>query len=206
MLSVEKHLTNIDGININIDYRKVKRIRLTLKSEKEVLVISPYGVSQDYLSSLAVRLLPKLKKKYRPDPGAIHGDKVYLFGKKENIPGFSLLTEKAKDAYLKKTLLTYLNKRYNEITENIDLKRKYVIKVKKMKSQYGVNNRRAVSLTFALELVHFSPKVIDSVIYHELVHDQIFNHQKSFYDLLHQYCPDYDELTKALVNHVYDYQ
>ena len=48
---MEKHLTNIDGININIDYRKVKRIRLTLKSEKEVLIISPYGVSQDYLSS-----------------------------------------------------------------------------------------------------------------------------------------------------------
>ena len=54
-------------------------------------------------------------------------------------------------------------------------------------------------ITFSLELIHFSPEIIDSVIIHELAHDFYRDHSIRFYNVVYQYCPNYDSLRNKMV-------
>ena len=79
----------------------------------------------------------------------------------------------------------------------------YKIRVRKMKSRYGSNSRKTMSLAFNLSLVHYSPEIIDSVIIHELVHDKVFNHSEKFYNEVYKYCPNYKALKRKLNKGIY---
>lgn len=122
---------------------------------------------------------------------------VYLFGEKLfNLP---LIDEKTLQKYLKKELLTYLmdKVRYFEALMRID--KPYSIHVKNMKTRFGSNSYQTHSLSFQLDLVHFSKEIIDSVIVHELAHEFYRNHQKKFYEFVYKFCPNYWELKKKLI-------
>ena len=55
------------------------------------------------------------------------------------------------------------------------------------------------TLTFSFVLIHYSKEVIDSVVIHELAHDLFFDHSSNFYNVVYNYCPNYDILRKQLV-------
>jgi predicted metal-dependent hydrolase len=73
------------------------------------------------------------------------------------------------------------------------------VKVTSMRSACGKNYYKKHLITFDWKLIHFSLEIIDSVVIHELCHDFYQNHSKDFYALLHQYCPNYDELMHKLM-------
>ncbi|MCH4072649.1 M48 family metallopeptidase [Pseudoramibacter sp.] len=49
------------------------------------------------------------------------------------------------------------------------------------------------SINFSWKLAMADGKAIDSVVVHELCHLRYMNHSKSFWQLVAQYCPDYQE-------------
>ena len=69
--------------------------------------------------------------------------------------------------------------------------------IKKLKSRWGAcDSFKNISLNSYL--VQLDWELIDYVIYHELAHTVHAHHQKSFWDLVNEICPDYKRLRKSL--------
>lgn len=101
--------------------------------------------------------------------------------------------------WLKKECLKIFEERldiiYPKFTENI---LKPPLKVRLMKTRWGVCNRKNLSITLNEELIHYSYEYIDYVIIHELSHLVHFDHSKQFWYVVSKYCPNYKEIRKKL--------
>lgn len=116
-----------------------------------------------------------------------HGDYVY-------VKGIEFLEkwckERAKDLFLE-----HLNVKYKLFEEDIPYPK---LKIRKMKTRWGVCNRRDMSITLNLDLMKYDLKALDYVIVHELSHFVHFNHSKSFWELVSKYIPNYKQIKKLL--------
>ena len=74
----------------------------------------------------------------------------------------------------------------------------YNLKIRKMRSRWGVCNKSSKSITLNAQLIHFPVEVIDYVVIHEMAHLIHFNHSKSFWLLVSKYCPEYKQARKVL--------
>ena len=84
---------------------------------------------------------------------------------------------------------------YNKFKENIPYPS---LKVRKMKSRWGVCNRKNNTVTLNTELLKKDIKYLDYVIIHELSHFIHFDHSKKFWDVVGYYCPQYKILRKEM--------
>jgi len=103
------------------------------------------------------------------------------------------------DAYYKKIGLKICQERldffYNIFEEKIPYPK---LKLRKMKTRWGVCNRKNNSITLNLELIKKDIKFLDYVLVHELSHFVHFNHSKDFWLLVFKYIKDYKILRKEL--------
>lgn len=72
------------------------------------------------------------------------------------------------------------------------------LKIRSMKTRWGVCNRKNLSITLNQELIQYSYEYIDYVIIHELSHFVHFDHSKDFWYVVNKYCPNYKEIRKIL--------
>lgn len=72
------------------------------------------------------------------------------------------------------------------------------LKIRNMKTRWGVCNRRDNSVTLNSRLMEYDITKLDYVIIHELSHFVHFNHSKEFWTLVFKYCPNYKQIRKAL--------
>jgi len=72
------------------------------------------------------------------------------------------------------------------------------IKIKYLRSKFGSYHRIHHQITLNSYLFMLDPSLIQYVLMHEYAHTKEFNHQKAFYDLQHQLCPNDKELSKRL--------
>ena len=72
------------------------------------------------------------------------------------------------------------------------------LKFRKMKTRWGVCNRRDDSITLNTRLLEYDTKYLDYVIIHELSHLVHFDHSKEFWEVVAKYCPDYKLLRKEM--------
>ncbi|MGI6330103.1 MAG: M48 family metallopeptidase [Bacilli bacterium] len=84
---------------------------------------------------------------------------------------------------------------YNIIEEKIPYPQ---LKLRKMKTRWGVCNRKNNSITLNLELLKKEIKFLDYVLVHELCHFVHFNHSKDFWLLVSKYIKDYKKLRKEI--------
>lgn len=98
--------------------------------------------------------------------------------------------QKAKDVFKK-----YLDEAYYVFDEKIPYP---IIKVRSMKTRWGVCNRRDNSVTLNLELIKKDPEYLNYVIVHELSHFIHFDHSRAFWRVVEKYCPDYKTVRKKL--------
>lgn len=96
----------------------------------------------------------------------------------------------AKDVFKK-----YLDEAYFVFEEKIPYPK---LKIRTMKTRWGVCNRRDNSVTLNLELIKKDHKYLNYVIVHELSHFVHFNHSKSFWETVEKYCPEYKTVRKEL--------
>lgn len=181
----------------------MKNLTFRLSRDGESLRVScPYSTSEAYLKEKITFYFPRLLKKVQHTP-EIEGDSMYLFGERFEVKGFSSWSEDKRKKYLKSLLLPYLQQSVAYYSSLMKVKEKYEVKVRDMKSRYGVNSKMSESLTFALSLVHYDKSIIDSVVVHELSHYFYFDHSKSFYDVVNKYYPEYNEKHTKLRKHIY---
>ena len=103
------------------------------------------------------------------------------------------------DRWLKKETKRIFSERlaiiYNEFEENIPYPN---LRIRKMKTRWGVCNKKSITVTLNSELIRYSLDKLDYVIVHELSHLVHFNHSKQFWDLVSKYCPNYKKIKKDL--------
>ena len=72
------------------------------------------------------------------------------------------------------------------------------LKIRKMKTRWGVCNRRDLSVTLNFNLIKYDLSALDYVIVHELSHFVHFDHSKEFWNTVGKYYPEYKKITKML--------
>lgn len=192
---------------ITINYRFRKTIGLRYNPEKKEFICNvPPFASIEETRRFVYTSAPKLKK--RSDKNAmlppINGDEVYIFGEKVILEGFSNLNEKKQNEFLKKKLLEFLEENVAYNAKLMNITNKYSIRIRKMKTRWGVNSQKNMTLTFNLLLVHFKKETIESVVVHELAHDKIHNHGKGFYRIVYKRLPNYKETHAKLRKGIYE--
>lgn len=100
-------------------------------------------------------------------------------------------------AFLKEMATAYLNKRVNELLDQLGFKASG-INVKWFGSTWG-RCWYSKQLDFNASLIQYEPRFIDSVIYHEIAHFTHMNHSKKFHDLLETYNPNHREIKNEMI-------
>lgn len=99
---------------------------------------------------------------------------------------------KALDKWLKKEMKKIFSERleynYNLFDEDIPFPK---LKIRSMKTRWGVCNKRDNSITLNSKLIRYSIHEIDYVIIHELSHFVHFDHSKEFWETVRMHMPDY---------------
>lgn len=117
----------------------------------------------------------------------IDGDRIYTKDK-------SML-----DKWYKNEIIRIFDDRYvyvfNHFNENI---KSPILKIRTMKTRYGVYNRKNHTITLNSKLIEFDIEKIDYVIIHELSHIIHFNHSKEFWNLVSKYSKDYKRIRKEM--------
>lgn len=96
---------------------------------------------------------------------------------------------------MKKLFTEHYDYWYQQFEEPIH---KPKLKFRKMKTRWGVCNRRDDSITLNTRLLEYDTKYLDYVIIHELSHLVHFDHSKEFWEVVAKYCPDYKLLRKEM--------
>lgn len=102
--------------------------------------------------------------------------------------------------YKKQAKLIYLqrlNNIYNQIEEDIPYP---ALKIRNMKTRWGVCNVKTKTITLNLELIKMLEKYLDYVIIHELCHLKHPNHSKDFWNMVSKYEPLYKKIRKEMKN------
>lgn len=102
--------------------------------------------------------------------------------------------------YKKQAKLIYLqrlNNIYSQIEEDIPYP---ALKIRNMKTRWGVCNVKTKTITLNLELIKMPEKYLDYVIIHELCHLKHPNHSKDFWNMVSKYEPLYKKIREEMKN------
>ena len=83
----------------------------------------------------------------------------------------------------------------NNFSENIP---KYRLRYRKMKTRWGVCNKKSKTITLNTNLIKYDISCLDYVIVHELSHLIHFDHSKQFWELVEKNYPNYKQVKKLL--------
>lgn len=105
------------------------------------------------------------------------------------------------DNWYKKEAKEMFKEYYDECFKNFrEASLKPDLKIRKMKSKWGVCNITKNTITLNQELIKLEPACLIYVIYHELSHLRHHNHSKDFWNLVEIYVPNYKEIRKHMRN------
>ena len=193
---------------VEIIYKRMKNIYFRFNGEI-FKVTCPYRTTITAIKSGLDKYAKKIISR-NVKFNAESDDHIYIFGNKIilsypgeiNFSDGSVISYKDNDDLHKKLKKWFLNvlKRRTEYYAKLMHAPIYLVKLRKMKSRYGSNNRNTKTITYSLTLIHYSLEIIDSVVVHELTHCFVYDHSDNFYRLLYKYCPNYDTLRKKLIH------
>ncbi|MDP4120576.1 MAG: DUF45 domain-containing protein [Bacillota bacterium] len=175
-------LRTVADISYELTYKKVKNINLRIRSDLTIAVsankhvpfyiIDEFVLSKtDWIKAAQARISTKIK------------EEIPFEDKWTNEECLNLFSE--------------ISDRIYPIFKNT-LKTKPVLKVRIMKSRWGVCHYSKNYILLNKKLMAKPYKAIEYVIMHEYVHFLHHNHQKSFHDTMKSLMPDYKERSKLL--------
>ncbi|OQC11341.1 MAG: hypothetical protein BWX74_00146 [Tenericutes bacterium ADurb.Bin087] len=201
--------------NLSLTYKRMKTIifRPCETQENTFNVSLPYGTRISKLEEVFIKNYKSLIRLQKTTKTIPFTDKTYIFGEELSLVA---IKEKYKlkampnslehfYSLTKKTLLNYLEKAVNRYSDIMNINVKYNVRVRNMKTRWGSNSKRTMSLTFNTKLIHYHPRIIDALIVHELVHYFVNGHGRKFYTMLEKYEPNYKLLDQMLKEHHYGY-
>lgn len=205
----------IDGIKYNVEIvrKNNKRTYIRVKEDLTIYVTTHYLTGNNEIYKLLNDNYSFLKKSIaRMKKHNAKANDFYLFGKKYDI----IVDDSIDKIYLsdnkiyvssmdkfnkwlkKETLKLYkehLDIIYNQFEEKIPYPK---LKIRNMKTRWGVNNKRDNSVTLNSQLIQFDLEKLDYVIVHELSHFVHFDHSRAFWEVVSKYSPNYKQIRKEM--------
>ncbi len=204
----------IDGdiVEVIIVRKQNKNIYLRFKENQKLYATCNKWVTERQIEKLIDDNYEKITKMYQTIKKTNYNDAFFNYlGKKYTIvydksvkePHFEVDLIIAKDEKM-------LNKFYlSEASRifNAEVKRilpyfknipKFTLKIRNMKTRWGVNNQGSHTITLNSELLKKEIDLLDYVIIHELCHFYEANHSNRFWAHVETYYPKYKEARKRL--------
>lgn len=205
----------IDGhtCDVIVEKKKNKNSYIRIKDDLKIHVTTSMWstkkdvermLQQNYssLQKMLIKKMSQLEKKER----------FFYLGKSYDIIEVSIMDniEFVKDKiytpsmeklekWYQKEIKRIFEERYQAQCEQFDEKIKIPkLKIRSMKTRWGVYNRVNHSITLNSHLIEYSTEKLDYVIVHELSHIIHFDHSKDFWNLVSKYCPSYKQIRKEL--------
>ena len=198
---------------IIINYKNNKNLYIKVDDDFNIRINSPYlypkllikKIVKENYKSIAKMIDEKERKK------SVNNNTNKLFGKKINVTYSNVKGPiyNCYDLIVRDDVM--LNNWYKSVSQQIfeeELKTIYEkfeekipypkLKIRKMKTRWGVCNKKDDSITLNMDLVKEDKIYLDYVIVHELSHFIHFNHSKSFWLLVNKYVPNYKEIRKEM--------
>ncbi len=106
---------------------------------------------------------------------------------------------KQLDNWYKKEIIRIFTERFHKCFDMFEEAKKIPsLKIRNMKTRWGVYNRVQHSVTLNTHLIEYDIEKIDYVIFHELSHIIHFDHSNAFWMLVSKYCPNCKVIRKEL--------
>lgn len=191
-----------------------KNLYIRVGSDLKIKITAPYLYTKGLINKIIndnrndiIKMIEKQKDKdiiKKDEYNSFLGSKINVCYENVNKPildGNSLyikdddMLDKWYKKQAKEIFRIYLDDGYNMFSENIPYPK---LKVRLMKSRWGVCNRRDNSVTLNLELIKKDDKYLKYVVIHELSHFVHFDHSKEFWGVVEKYCPNYKKIRKEL--------
>jgi predicted metal-dependent hydrolase len=218
----------LGNIFIEVAYRRMKNMRITVYPDGRVLAAVPLNTAPELIRSFAVSKLPWIEKhreKFRSkskNAGPLKDSgKVYVWGQALDLeiiekPGNSKITlsegrmkMKVRPGLTTEKKQELLDKWYRKVVKEtapiIIKKWEPLLKVKvlglyvrKMKSHWGSCNPQRQTLRLNSELVKKSPECFEYVILHEMIHIIEVGHNRRFYSYLNKFMPSWKIIRKKM--------
>ncbi len=194
-------------LKIKVIRKKIKHTYLRVNENKEVIISTSFQTKQKEWQKLVDQYYNKIQIMREKQ---IDNDILHLFGKKyrkikmSGIANVEILEDKIFYSNEKKLHNWYLQETKNYFEELLISEQKKFskkiplpgLKIRKMKSRWGVCHRGKKRITLNLDLMRFEQPAIQYVIIHELAHFIYPNHSPNFWSLVQENCPDYQKLRK----------
>lgn len=192
--------------NKNLYIRVTEDLKIKITCNYLFTKLSIKKILEDNRQSIEKMIDKQIKKNEtnKREYNNLLGKKLNIIYKEVKKPIYNLDTIIVKDdvmlnnwykKYAKDVFKKYLDEAYYVFDEKIPYP---IIKVRSMKTRWGVCNRRDNSVTLNLELIKKDPEYLNYVIVHELSHFIHFDHSRAFWHVVEKYCPDYKTVRKKL--------
>lgn len=182
-----------------------KNTYIRVKNDCKVLVTTSYLTSNKYIENLIKnnylkigKMINQQESKKKNNSGFFYlGKKYDVIEKETKEPIFkdnTVYIHKNFDIdnwYKKQAKELFLNRfdtLYNKYTRKIPYPK---LRIRKMKSRWGVCNIQTHIITLNLELMKRDPIYLDYVIIHEMTHLVYGDHSKDFWNLVEENMPEY---------------
>lgn len=207
-----KTIINDIPIEVEIIRKSNKNIYLRVKDDLKLYITCPYLISKKEIESIIEKNTYQIYEMYQRQVKMSQKEEFFNYlGRSYTVVidatrsevGFDeefvySPTKEALDKF-------YLNKCKEIFEEEIAKCRQcfsmlpsFSLKLRKMKTRWGVCNRRTKTITLNTLLLQKDIDVIDYVVIHEMCHFFEGNHGSRFWDLVSQACPRHKELRKKL--------
>ncbi len=200
---------------IEIIYKNNKNMYLRIKDDLKVVITAPKRTPERVITSFISNNIDYIKKIIiqKEQIKTKKQDKLEYLG---NLYDICRINEKNVyigdtkafvgtkvnlDTWYKKKSKEVFETYYNDCFEQFkESKIKPDLKIRKMKSKWGVCNITNKTITLNQELIKLDSKYLEYVIYHELCHLKHPNHSKDFWNLVEVYIPNYKQIRKEMKN------
>ena len=210
-----KYIVDNTEYNVNIIKKNNKNLYIRVDKDCNINVSCNYLTTQRFIKKVLdenykalQKMIAEVKNKAEKSHKFFYLGNSYdiIFGediKNTYVSENKIFSRNAKelDKWYKNEMVRIFDERYvyifNRFKENV---KSPIIKIRTMKTRWGVYNKKNHSITLNSKLIEFDIEKIDYVIIHELCHIIYFDHSKSFWQLVEKYFPEYKRVRKEMNN------
>lgn len=208
-------ILNGEIVNIKIIRKNNKNIYFRFNDQNELVVTVHPRISTKKVLKLIKENEKSLAKMYmRSKNKQAREDETRILGLKYDIKinenyhdvtfddGIIYVNSKnTLDKYISNLTKKIFREEVNKILEIMPNIPPFTLKVRKMKTRWGVCNYVKKTVTLNSELIKYERSIIDYVIIHEFSHFTHHDHSAAFWALVSTYYPDYKKARKELREH-----
>ena len=200
------------SVDIIIERKQNRNMYFRFKDQNTLLVTCPYLTSDKAVIKFIEKNYDSLNKMHKKAIKASESDEFFCFKGKRYITVFDesyksvsfddefvyAKDEKMLNSFLKKYIKEYFEEEVSYIKRYFDNIPEFKLRIRFMKTRWGVCNRKLNIVTLNSELIKRTKGELDYVIVHELCHFYEANHSQKFWNHVGRYIPNYKEYRKTM--------